>query len=159
MTVVSNASPLCYLVLIGHAELLPKLYKNIHTTRTVITELCHPDAPEAVRSWARSPPVWLHLDADPSEPDETLTRLHAGERSAIWLAESLKADVVLLDEAAARSAALRRGLRVSGLLAVVRDGGAAGLLDVASAIDRLRQTNFRVTPALLRSILPDTHES
>ena len=26
MTIVSNTSPLCYLTLIGHAEILPKLY-------------------------------------------------------------------------------------------------------------------------------------
>ena len=35
MTLVSNTSPLCYLVLIGHVEILPKLYGNVHTTQTV----------------------------------------------------------------------------------------------------------------------------
>ena len=33
MTIVSNTSPLCYLALIGHAEVLPKLYANIHITQ------------------------------------------------------------------------------------------------------------------------------
>jgi len=30
MIIVSNTSPLCYLALIGHAEILPKLYGNVH---------------------------------------------------------------------------------------------------------------------------------
>ena len=36
MTLVSNTSPLCYLALIGHAEILPKLYGNVHTTQKVL---------------------------------------------------------------------------------------------------------------------------
>jgi predicted nucleic acid-binding protein len=35
MTIVSNTTPLCYLTLIGHAEILPKLYSNIHITQKV----------------------------------------------------------------------------------------------------------------------------
>jgi predicted nucleic acid-binding protein len=43
MTLVSNTSPLCYLALIGHAEILPKLYGNVHITQKVLEELRHPD--------------------------------------------------------------------------------------------------------------------
>ncbi len=50
MTIVSNTSPLCYLVLIGHAPVLPKLYGDIATTETVLAELRHADAPPAVRT-------------------------------------------------------------------------------------------------------------
>jgi len=39
MTIVSNTSPLCYLALIGHAEILPKLYGNVHITQKVLDEL------------------------------------------------------------------------------------------------------------------------
>ena len=60
----------------------------------------------------------LLLPADP-----VLDRLHAGERAAILLAERLGADIVLLDEKAARTIAVGRGLRVSGLLGVLRGNG------------------------------------
>ena len=48
MTLVSNTSPLCYLTLIGHAEILPKLYGHIHITQKVLEELRHADAPPSV---------------------------------------------------------------------------------------------------------------
>ena len=47
MTVVSNTSPLCYVILIGCAYILSKLHGKVHTPQTVLTELRHPDAPES----------------------------------------------------------------------------------------------------------------
>jgi hypothetical protein len=35
MTIVSNTSPLCYLALIGHAEILAELYGKVHITQKV----------------------------------------------------------------------------------------------------------------------------
>ena len=153
MTVVSNTSPLCYVILIGCADILPKLYGEAHTTQTVLTELRHPDAPESVRVWANTPPVWLKVHSDPPEPDASLAPLHAGEHTAIRLAEQLHADIVLLDDAAARDLAAERKLKVSGLLGVLRDAAQAGLVDLPTAVDRLRQTNFRASPELLKSLL------
>lgn len=109
MIIVSNTSPLCYLVLIGHADVLVKLYGEIHVTRKVLEELRHPDAPPSVRQWATTPPAWLKIHSDPEEPDQTLATLDPGERTALRLAELLRSDVVLLDEAAARSLAGQRG--------------------------------------------------
>ena len=109
MIVVSNTSPLCYLVLIGQAEVLPKLYGSVATTQTVLTELCHPDAPPLIRAWATTPPDWLKAHPDPAPSDNALADLDAGERTAILLAEKLHADVVLLDESAARTLARNAG--------------------------------------------------
>ena len=47
--------------------------------------------------------------------DAGLTRLHAGERDAIWLALSVQADAVLLDERRGRQEAENRGLNPIGL--------------------------------------------
>lgn len=151
MIVVSNTSPLCYLILIGHCEVLPKLYGTVATTQTVIDELRHPDAPGPVKTWANVPPDWLKIHADPVPAENVLTNLDAGERSAILLAEILRADVVLLDEAAARSLAVLRGLRIAGTLGVLCDAAKSGFLELPEALDRLRQTNFRASPELWRS--------
>ena len=128
MIVVSNTSPLCYLVLIGCAPVLPELYGEVATTETVLAELRHADAPPAVRTWAAAPPEWLKIHSDPVPRDSTLADLDPGERTAMWLAEQLGADVVLLDEAAARTLASQRGLGVAGTLGVLRDAAQAGLL-------------------------------
>ncbi|MCP5524827.1 MAG: hypothetical protein H7A46_25155 [Verrucomicrobiales bacterium] len=102
MTIVSDTSPLCYLVLIGQAGVLPNLYGGVHTTRTVMDELRHAEAPPLVRAWAGSPPDWLEIHPDLADPDPLLNMLDRGKRTALRLAERLRADVILLDEAAAR---------------------------------------------------------
>lgn len=152
MIIVSNTSPLCYLTLIGHAEVMPKLYGNVHATQKVLEELRHPNAPPSVRNWATSPPNWLKIHSNPEEPDQTLAALDPGERTALRLSEQLRSDVVLLDESAARALAVQRGLKVSGTLGVLCDAAQAGLLKLPAALDLLRKTNFRASPELWRSL-------
>jgi predicted nucleic acid-binding protein len=82
-----------------------------------------------------------------------LERLQAGERAAILLAESTMADIILLDEKAARRVAAARGLRVTGMLGVLGEAATRGLVELASAIDRLRMTSFRASPGLLKTTL------
>jgi predicted nucleic acid-binding protein len=152
MTLVSNTSPLCYLALIGYAKILPKLYGNVHITHTVLEELRHPDAPPAVRHWATTPPGWLKIHSDPATPDPSLAALDPGERTALLLSAQLRSDVLLLDESAARALAVQRGLKVSGTLGVLCDAAQAGLLELPAALDLLRKTNFRASPALWKSL-------
>lgn len=80
--------------------------------------------------------------------------LGAGEREAIALAAAQNEDVLLLmDEAKGRAAAASRGLATTGTLGVLDLAAEAGLLDLPSAITRLRNTSFHVTPALLKRLL------
>jgi len=60
----------------------------------------------------------------------------------------MKADIILLDEKAARRVAADRGLWVTGLLGVLGEAATRGLVELAPAIDRLRTTSFRSSPAL-----------
>ncbi len=54
--------------------------------------------------------------------------LDLGERAAIALAETMHADLLLIDEAAGRAEAKRRHLRVTGTLGVLRAGAEQGLV-------------------------------
>jgi predicted nucleic acid-binding protein len=56
MTVVTNTSPLNYLLLIGEARLLPLLFQSLHLPAAVRDELRA--AAAAVRTWAENPPDW-----------------------------------------------------------------------------------------------------
>ncbi|MBI1790796.1 MAG: DUF3368 domain-containing protein [Acidobacteria bacterium] len=84
--------------------------------------------------------------------DARLSGLDAGEREAIALALDLPADLVLLDETKGRAAAAELGLIVSGTLGVIERAVPRGLLDLAAALGRLRETSFRASPKLLQSI-------
>jgi predicted nucleic acid-binding protein len=65
----------------------------------------------------------------------------------------MNADLVLLDEKVARLVAAKRGLRVTGVLGVLAEAATLGLADLPAAVDRLTQTSFRSSPALLKSVL------
>ena len=153
MIAVADASQLCYLALIGEIELLPQCFSQVLVPQAVITELLHDDAPAAVREWASNLPAWVCVKENPLSATTGMEKLQAGEQAAILLAECMKADVILLDEKAARRVAAGRGLRVTGLLGVLGEAATRGLVERAPAIDRLRTTSFRASPALLKATL------
>jgi len=61
MIVVSDTSPLNYLVLVGAIDVLPKLFGEVYVPLAVIQELQHPRTPVPVKQWAQSPPDWLRI--------------------------------------------------------------------------------------------------
>jgi predicted nucleic acid-binding protein len=58
MHVVADASPLRYLILIGHIDLLPALFTQIIIPRAVLGELQRTQTPPMVRRWMQPLPVW-----------------------------------------------------------------------------------------------------
>ena len=75
-----------------------------------------------------------------------------GEQAVILLAESISAELILLDEESARGIAAQRGMRITGTLGVLGEA-LRGLVDLPAAVDRLRRTNFRCSPALMKTTL------
>ena len=150
--VVSNTSPLNYLVLINQIDLLRQLYGRVLIPPSVLDELRAPETPEAVRMWTLDLPAWVEVSAAPSA-DAGLSRLHAGEREAISLALAVNAAAVLMDERHGRQEAETRGLKVIGTLGALTSAHEQGLVDLLAAIDSLRQTTFHVSPKLLASIV------
>jgi predicted nucleic acid-binding protein len=81
--------------------------------------------------------------------DAELAHLDAGERDAILLAEELGADQSIIDENRGRREAKRRRLPFTGTLGVLAAGAEQGLVDLRSAVNRLRQTNFHIAQNVL----------
>jgi predicted nucleic acid-binding protein len=150
--VVSNTSPLNYLILINQIDLLRQLFGRVLIPASVLDELRAPETPEAVRTWATGLSEWVEVSAAPPA-DAGLSRLHAGERDAISLALALNGDAVLIDERHGRREAESRGLTVIGTLGVLIAAHERGLVDLVGAIDLLRQTTFHISPKLLASIV------
>ena len=151
MIVVSDTSPINYLVLIELQDLLPKLFDRILIPEAVHRELLSDAAPDPIERFLAEAPDWLEVRPSP-EIDPALRQLDSGEREVIGLALSIGADSVLLDERKGRHAARERGLRVSGTLGVIRLAADQGLITLADALDRLEKTKFRVSPRLLNSL-------
>jgi predicted nucleic acid-binding protein len=150
MIVVSDTSPINYLVLIELHDLLPKLLGRVLIPDAVDRELRSSGAPEAIKRFLSDPPDWLEVRSSP-EAGPAVRHLDAGEREAIS-ALSVGADAVLLDERKGRQVAREQGLRVSGTLGVIRLAADRKLIMLQDALSRLEKTTFRVSPRLLNNL-------
>ena len=153
MIVVCDTSPLCYLLLIDSINILPELYRVVVIPQAVYNELNASEAPPAIQNWIVEPPAWLQIQRIDSSAISGLEKLDPGEREAILLAEQLSAELVILDDKAARRVAIERGLKIIGLLGVLKDAALAGFLDLPVAFERLRDVGFWVAPSLLEQLL------
>jgi predicted nucleic acid-binding protein len=153
MIVISDTSPIYYLVLINGINLLQKLYGRVIIPQAVYEELTAFESPAKVQSWIVQHPRWIEVQSVVGEPDVELSQLDAGECSAIALAEQIRANLVILDERAARKVAMGRGLKVIGLLGILGASADRGLVNFTVMIDRLRQTNFWASPQLIKLLL------
>lgn len=141
--VISDSSPLRYLILIGQAELLPSIYTEVLIPETVAGELQQSATPEAVRRWIASRPSWLHIVHFSAPPDSMLdSGLDRGERDAILLALQEKADLVIMDDREGVEQARRLGLTVTGTLGILDRAAERGMIDLASVVESLRRTIF-----------------
>jgi predicted nucleic acid-binding protein len=152
MLVVADASPLIGLVKIGHVDVLAALYGAVVIPPRVAAELASPKRPAEIRGFMASRPAWLSVRA-PSRL-EAIADLDAGELEAISLAKELGADLLLIDEAKGREAAIALHIPTARTAAVLLDAANAGVLpDLKAAYDKLRATNFRVPGAVLDELL------
>jgi predicted nucleic acid-binding protein len=157
MIVVSDTTPLNYLILVEAIHVLPALFGRVYAPEAVIRELRHSGTPEPVRGWAESPPDWLIVQ-NPTEIDPSIS-LGPGESAAIALAQELKADWVLIDDRRGSRDAQKRGFRVAGTLGILEEAGVRNLVDYTKAASRLvNETNMYLTEDILQQSAQRHHD-
>jgi predicted nucleic acid-binding protein len=139
--VVSDTTPLHYLILLGQETILEKLYGKVFIPPAVLTEMSHGSAPVQISRWAADPPAWLSVVTPRSIPAQYVG-LDFGERQALALAKELHADLILLDDKVARRVAQREMMRVMGTLGIIADAAKVKLLDFAESVDKLQHTGM-----------------
>lgn len=153
MIVIADTSPLHYLILLEHTEVLRCLYGSVIIPEAVVRELQAHKTPAPVRQWITTPPGWLQIRKIAVPPDPALAELDPGEREAIALAEALHADALIIDEKLGRREAERRNLRVIGTVRVLDDGAEAGLVNLPGALSQLQEAGFYLDTKLLQFLL------
>jgi predicted nucleic acid-binding protein len=153
MIVVSDASPICYLLLIGEIKLLTQLYGQVLIPSVVQQELSHERSPLLVQNWINNPPQWLIIESVNIVSEQNLEVLDAGEKAAIILAEQQEASLIIIDDGLGRDIARSRGLKVIGLLGVLDEAAKRKWVDFPQAITSLKATTFRASTQLLQSLL------
>ena len=142
MTVpVSNTSPLTNLAAIGQFDLLRQLYGGLLIAEAVWAELN-----VGGRAWPGRDEVaaadWIGRRAAANRPLVLALRerLDPGEAETIALAVDCQPPFVLMDEKEGRRAAQRLGLKTVGVVGVLLEAKARGLIaEVGPLLERLRQ--------------------
>ena len=62
MKVVSDTSPISYLVLIDYTNVLPQLFGSVVIPQAVHDELIHAGIPMQLREWMAEMPAWLQVE-------------------------------------------------------------------------------------------------
>jgi predicted nucleic acid-binding protein len=150
MLVIADTSPLRYLTIIGEIRLLPMIFGQVFAPTAVLEELTASSSPDDVRSLLESRPDWLKFQCpEPNSVDAVNFNLDRGERAALALALQLKADLVLIDDAAGRKEAKRLGIRTTGIVGVLVLAAERELIDARHVIPRLRKSGFYIDQKVL----------
>ena len=155
MLVVADSSPLIYLSRVGRLHILAELFGEVIVPRTVWNEAVErrPSAPgiDALQQVA-----WVRVVEDPTPAADL--GLDPGE-TAILIAESLRADLLLIDERTGRKVASQRGVAVRGTLGILVQARQSGVLPALKPVlDALVAEGFRIAPALIREALAHVGE-
>lgn len=160
MIVVSDTSVVTNLISVDSLLLLKELYQNVIIPHAVYQELSALGGDvlnQLDQDWIEVRSVESQIEVDEFQKS---ARLDRGESEAIFLAQQLNADLLLIDERRGRAAAQRLGIRITGLLGILVDAKANGLiLAVRPVMDQLiTDATFRVSPALYALILKTAQE-
>ena|SRR5438132_12512 len=160
MRVVSNTSPISNLAIIDRLELLRARYGTLLIPTAVESELSalsHPLAKQRIQSAISA--GWIVMKPNPATRFPLL--LDPGEIAAIALAQSEKADILLIDEKRGRAAARALGIKVAGVLGeLIFAKRVASISSVKSEIHRLRtDARFFIDPAVEHFILSEVGEA
>ena len=140
MIVVSDTGPLIALAKVNSLSVLKHLFGQIYIPPAVYRELLAKTGPEAERL-DDALAEFIAVTATPPVPLEVATataRLGSGEKQAVALAYERGA-LLLIDDRQGRSAAQRLGIMVSGVVGVLLQAKAAGLVSsVRALLDEMR---------------------
>ena len=118
LKVIVNSTPLIVLCGIGKLDVLRKLYGEIMIPDAVYREVTVLEDSACMQ--VRNAGTWIHIEAvrDSAEKKMYKAKLHAGEVEVMILAQEQKADLVIIDDNAAKKTAKYLGLTVTGTLGV-----------------------------------------
>jgi predicted nucleic acid-binding protein len=156
LIVVSDTSPFVALAAVGQLELLPQLFGQVLLPQAVHEEILAGGEGAAGVAEAMSA-AWVRVRAstEVSLVESLSEELDDGEAEAIALALECGADLLLIDEHRGCAIAGRFGIRVAGVLGVLIEAKARGMLPmVTPVLDALiSMAGFRVSDALYRRVI------
>jgi predicted nucleic acid-binding protein len=147
--VISDASCVILLEKIGSLDILHRLYSEIFIT------------PQVRHEFGKELPDWVTIK---EVKDKALVEIFnetvdVGEASAIALAIETPMSIVMVDDLKGRKLAKKMGLNYMGVLGMLLKAKEHGIVIVIKPyIDRIKETDFHVTQALIDFVLEQAGE-
>ena len=158
--VIVNSTPLIALSNIGKPDLLRLLYNEIYIPQAVYHEVCEKsDTASKILNQSLN---WIHIVPIEHPENYALYRakLHAGEIEVMILAqENPRADLLIIDDNAAKKTAKFLGLPVVGTMGVLVKAKQSGIIDeVAPLLDTLKINGFYISNQVVQIVLKQAGE-
>lgn len=159
--VIVNSTPLIVLCSVGKLDILRQLYSEIHIPQAVFYEVT--EKPDTACQALKESLDWIHVEKIHSEADKKMykAKLHDGEVEVMILAqEGTKADLVIIDDNAAKKTAKYLGLPVTGTMGVLLRAKREGYIrEIAPIIGDMRGKGFYMSERLVKMVLEQAEES
>lgn len=147
--VITDSSCFILLEKIDALDILNKLFKVVLTT------------PEIANEYGLPLPEWVVIQrVDDFELQQRFYQyVDKGEASAIALACEIHPDFVILDDLEARQFAIKLGLPVKGSAGIILKAKQNGIIPaVKPYLNLMQQTNFRIAPSVIKTVLKEAGE-
>ena len=157
MIVISDTTPLISLMKIESLDILEKMYKEIIIPRAVYDELIinmdYQSEIDIIQKCTFLQTKIVKENLSVSLLQKQL-KLDLGESEAIVLANSINADLIIIDERKARRIAKDIGLNVTGTLGILVEAKQRGLVkELKPLLDKLIKNEIRISKRLYQDIL------
>ena len=161
LRVIVNSTPLIALCNIGGLDLLQKVYGRIVIPQAVFDEVTEKD--DSACRQIKQRPDWIEVKqiSDNSQKQMYRAKLHDGEVEVMILAqEPPTADLLIIDDNAAKKTAKFLGLHVTGTLGVLLRAKRMGLVEeIAPLIEDLCKNGFYVDETVKAMALKQASEN
>ncbi len=148
LRVIVNSTPLLTLGKIGKLEILREMYQEIIIPHAVYKEVTKKED-TASRAVLSACPDWIKVQTIKNEDEYAMYRakLHAGEVEVMILAQQApRADLVIIDDMAARKTAEFLKLPLSGTIGVLIKAKQKGIIsEVMPIISKLEKNGFFIS--------------
>lgn len=147
--IIADTSCLIVLEKIGHLDLLNKVFGEVVITQQVFEE------------FGKSLPFWFSVEKSKTNSNQKIleTALDKGEASSIALAMDYEDSLLIMDEIKGRKMARNLGLHVTGTLGILVVAKSMNHTPTVKPIlEKIKSTNFRISPQLEEMILAKCEE-
>jgi predicted nucleic acid-binding protein len=142
----------CFILLdkIGEIDLLKNLFKEVVTTPAIAGE------------FGKQLPPWIKVENISNQNLFAALRLEvdAGEASAIALGSEIENSILVLDDLPARRMAEKLRMNYTGTLGIIVRAKRENIIhSVIPIVEKIKNTNFRFSEAVLQEIIKAAGES